>query len=314
MNITDTITDILFNKSKILKNNSDMLKKQVFESMSYGHISKNGEDLPNADTFEIGFEQPLSEEYLDEEVSVEEIELNSFKPKKELNSIIFPNNMINSEVRVKLLDIADDFVDFLKIGWIKPKDVVLVGSIVGYNWSEYSDIDLHIVIDFNEVDVDKEMLEEYFSSKKRLWNKNHEDLRIYSFPVEVHVENFGEPSNSNGRYSLETNAWIDFPEPNPPIQLEKYEIKQKSMVLMNKIDDFEEKINIDFNKKNKIKIYLEEIEKLSNYIINMRRDSINKYGENSVGNFVFKVLRRSGYIGKLNELKLKTYNIYNSIV
>jgi predicted nucleotidyltransferase len=54
---------------------------------------------------------------------------------------------MNPKVRARLLDIAYDFIDFLGVD-IVVTDVVMTGSLANYNWSEYSDVDLHIITDF----------------------------------------------------------------------------------------------------------------------------------------------------------------------
>ena len=37
-------------------------------------------------------------------------------------------------------------------------DVVLTGSLANYNWSQYSDVDLHIIIDFEESKYEMDLL------------------------------------------------------------------------------------------------------------------------------------------------------------
>ena len=67
------------------------------------------------------------------EIDSKDISLNSFKIKKELNPKFWPNGKLNSRVRLRLMDIADDFVKDLSVDWVKPKDVIFTGSIANYN-------------------------------------------------------------------------------------------------------------------------------------------------------------------------------------
>jgi glyoxylate reductase len=41
------------------------------------------------------------------------------------------------------------YLDFLGVDVIVT-DIIMIGSLVNYNWSKYSDIDLHIVVNFNQ--------------------------------------------------------------------------------------------------------------------------------------------------------------------
>ena len=66
--------------------------------------------------------------------------------------------------------IADDFFDTLELPWVDVTDITLTGSLANYNWSRFSDVDLHIMIDYNEVDDNESLVSEYLSAKKNLWN------------------------------------------------------------------------------------------------------------------------------------------------
>ena len=97
-------------------------------------------------------------------------DLSSFKPQKQLHPKVWINGKLNSRVRLRLLDIADDFIASLEVDWVKPDDIILTGSLANYNWSKFSDFDLHILIDFKKVDDRTNFVKDYFDSKKSLWN------------------------------------------------------------------------------------------------------------------------------------------------
>ena len=85
--------------------------------------------------------------------------------------------MLDSRIRLKLLDIAEDFIDFLGVDWVKPDDIIMTGSLANFNWNKkYSDIDLHVLIDFSKVDKRTDFVKKYFDSLKNQWNEVHEDL------------------------------------------------------------------------------------------------------------------------------------------
>lgn len=243
-----------------------------------------------------------------------DIDFSSFTPQQELNPKIWPNGKINSRVRLRLMDIADDFFATLKIDWLKPLDILLTGSMANYNWSKYSDFDLHLLLNFSDVDENVDFVHEYFTAKKKLWNDEHENLMIYGFPVEVYVQDISEPLVSNGIYSLYKNKWVVEPSKDAIKSLgnEKETIKAKAIEAMKKIDAlYNATFNISYGYDGE-KI-IAQIKKLINIIKGIRKESLSNGGEMSAGNIFFKILRRTGYIEKLFTAKTLAYDRKESI-
>ena len=277
-----------------------------------------------SDDFKVGFEDDGALGYAHVvtedtvlEAGPEDVSLASFKPRDDLNPSLWFNGKINSKARLRLLDIADDFLDYLDIPWVKPKDVLLTGSLAGYNWSADSDIDLHIVIDFGEVDDNVNLVRDYFDASKHNWNGEHEGLRLRGFPVEVHVEDSGDDRvPSAGAYSLIRGEWVNKPERLPAIQLDKFAIKEKAarlMTVIEKLEDMEEEAG-----ENDDWTGLSEVEKkasrLFNTIKRARKRGLEDGGEMSQGNVVFKVLRRTGHLDRLWNVKTRAYDRLNSVL
>lgn len=246
------------------------------------------------------------------EVSSSDISLSSFKPKTELHPKLWVNNKLNSRVRLRLLDIADDFIDTLAVDWVKPKDIVFTGSLANYNWSRYSDIDIHVILDYNKVYKKKEFVEDYFSSKKELWLNEHPKLSIYGFPIELYVEDTNEQSTSSGIYSLNKNEWIKEPVDFEDVKLNAQYIKDYAAKLMTQIDNIEKKQK---NAKDDYKVEQcrKELLKIFDRLKKIRKEGLNKGGEMSSGNIIFKILRRTKYIDKIWELINTSYDKINSI-
>lgn len=243
-----------------------------------------------------------------------DIDFSSFTPQQELNPKIWPNGKINSRVRLKLLDISDDFFKTLKIDWLKPLDVLLTGSMANYNWSKYSDFDLHLLLDFSDVDKNVDFVHEYFTAKKKLWNEEHENLMIYGFPVEVYVQNIDENLVSNGIYSLYKNKWVIEPSKDniKGLGQDKDTIKSKAVETMKKIDALYN-ATFDINHGYDGEKLLAQIQKLITIIKGVRKQSLAKGGEMAAGNIFFKILRRTGYIEKLFNAKTLAYDRKESI-
>ena len=115
----------------------------------------------------------LEEQEVNDIIEKENIDLSSFKIKDTLNPKIFDREQeMHKEVRKRLLMIADDFFETLDIGWVEISDIILTGSLANFNWSKFSDVDLHILLDFGEVDENEELVRSYFNSKKKSINFN----------------------------------------------------------------------------------------------------------------------------------------------
>ena len=254
-------------------------------------------------------------ENFDFEVDSSEIDLSSFKKKHELVPNIWnPDGKLNSRIRLKLLDIADDFWEYVNLTWVKPSGIILTGSICNFNWSQYSDIDLHLIVDFDEIDEKTEFVKDYLDSKKNEWNNEHSGLQIMGYPVELYVQNLEEMPKSNGIYDLEENDWVR--EPNPDdiksIGLNKFSIKEKAAKIMTIIDDMYDAL-ASTSDSHKIEQMGDDASYLWKKVKEMRKSSLEKDGESGSGNIVYKILRREFYLDKLWRLKVMCYDKLNSI-
>ncbi len=238
----------------------------------------------------------LFEELIEDREEDEKI-VNSFKPKESLSNQIFDisNDKISmhADIRKRLLKISDEFIDTLGIEFFI-HDIVLTGSLSNYNWSNYSDVDLHIIIDFEESKYPIDLLKEFFDAKKNVWNEKH-DVKIKGYDVELYVQDINEPHISSGVYSILHNKWVIEPKKESP-NIDDSKILQKGEEYAKKIDYL--------IKKGKSQNVLDELENLRKKIKSFRQSGLESGGEYSYENLTFKLLRRNGYIEKL--LKLKT--------
>lgn len=231
--------------------------------------------------------------------------LKSFQLKDELNPKIWKktNNeeySMRPNVRTHLLEIAHDFIDSLNVD-IVISDIVMTGSLANYNWSNYSDVDIHIIADFNQFPKNVlPLYEELFRLKKTVYGVKH-NITIFGYDVELYVEDESVESDvqNAGRFSLLMNEWLVNP-PKESINVNVEEIKVKAKKWMEIIDGVEENIqdeDIDTAKK-LIKNYVTKIRKY-------RECGLEKGGEFSDENLVFKILRRNGYLEKIKDMKDK---------
>jgi len=213
---------------------------------------------------------------------------------------------LRPELREKLLEIARDFWKNQDQGLVKIKDIIFTGSLANYNWSKFSDIDLHIVIDYTAVNQDAELVRKYFNSVKATWNRDH-DIRIKDYEVEIYVQDYLEPHISTGIYSVQNGEWIQKPNKFAP-EIDYKCVTIKANCLMDEIDDLQKDFDDDQYKE-----VHEKTISLKEKIRNMRKCGLEEGGAFSVENLAFKVLRRNEYLKKLNDLKLMSYDKMQSI-
>src|ERR1044072_42934 len=164
--------------------------------------------------------------------------LNSFNIQGSLNPEIWHNDKLNPEVRKNLLKIAIDLVQELKQPEIKIKDVLFVGSLANYNWSKYSDIDLHILIDFSKFKEDENFIKAFFDAQKEVYNKSH-DILIHDFPVEIYFQDVDEKLEASAIYSLKSDKWLQEPHKENP-RLDIPSVKRKAKRVLDQMKDIQQ--------------------------------------------------------------------------
>ena len=234
--------------------------------------------------------------------ALEEVEEESFEIHTELQPDIWQNDMLNSEVRERLVEIADDFLDGLDVQ-VDMQDLRLTGSLANYNWSTYSDIDLHIIVEFSRVNENTELVKAFFDEARMRWNDKHRIL-IHGFEVEIYVENTDEKHVSSGLYSVVDDEWIIKPsEATADIDFP---------TAMKKANDYRDRteciFDMVYNKKEYEKA-IRCIERVKQKIRDMRKVGLeSEEAEFSPENIAFKILRRDEVLGKLSDLKRIAYD------
>ena len=207
------------------------------------------------------------------------------------NSILNPaiwatEDAIKPDVLNTLLKVANTFYKDTELT-VPLENIYFLGSTAGYNWTPTSDIDLHLVIDFAKIGDDEELVKNYVDGLKSKWNQAH-DIKIGNHPVEVYIQDKSETNNSQSVYSLMKSTWVKKPK-HEDIKVDKDAIKKKYKQLVQSIN-----VAIQEQDINKIK-------KLTKRIYDMRQAGLDKSGEYSTENLVFKLLRSTGYINKLRD-------------
>lgn len=206
----------------------------------------------------------------------------------ELNPQIWDGMQLKKDIKNKLLDIGQTWVEWVGLPQSAVKDYILVGGNASYAYTSYSDIDLHILVDKRKIDNCPNLIDDYLKDKKQLWSLTH-DITILGHDVEVYAQDIKEPvPPDQGSYSLNNDQWITEPK-HQEVNLDDPSIEKKVNEYIEKIDDLISSTAED-----------ESFDKLKEKIRNMRSSGLKKSGEVSIENMVFKELRNRGYLDKMN--------------
>ena len=231
----------------------------------------------------------------------EEVEPESFDYHDTLEPRIWRDEQVRNHVQDKLIKIAQDFIDNLPVE-INIEDIRLTGSLANYNWSNYSDVDLHIVVDFLEVDENRALVKSFFDNARMRWNNTH-TIRAKGYDVEIYVEDSREHHLSSGVYSLLNSEWVKKPK--------KFKNSIDFPAARRKAENIEFQVNIVDNliTVGKLRSAAKNIDRLKKKIKNLRLAGLeSKLQEFSIENIAFKILRRNGILDALEEYKNRVYD------
>tara|TARA_R110000824_G_scaffold3750_1_gene17836 strand:- start:2309 stop:3079 length:771 start_codon:yes stop_codon:yes gene_type:complete len=244
--------------------------------------------------------------FLEELSDPQFVDISSLKLKKHLSPELWENNKLKPDIADVLYRIAKEFFETLALdAAIQLKDVTLTGSLATYNWSDLSDVDLHLLIDFNKL-KERASMEDYFKEKGRNWNNTHKIL-IKGYEVEVYIQDANEPHYANGIYSILNERWLKEPS-RWRAEIDYETIKRKAAEKMDAIDAV-----YDAYAEKEFKVALQAARSLMDRIRRYRRAGLKTDGISSVENLVFKVLRRNDYLRKLSSLKILAYDQLMSV-
>jgi hypothetical protein len=210
---------------------------------------------------------------------------------------------IHPGLRNRLLVIAQDFYEALKVE-IPIEDIHLTGSLANYNWTKYSDFDVHVLFDFTKINEDTALVKKALDGQRFMWNQRH-PVQILSHDVELYAQDISEPHIASGLYSLLKDEWITCPVFMPPT-VDPKDVSRRVEALETEIEMLaKEIVTGDFGLIQEPLI--SRVDWLKEKIMKARKDGLSARGEFSVENLTFKALRNSGHIEKLIDLGKEAY-------
>lgn len=203
------------------------------------------------------------------------------------------------EVRQKILDLVDEVKQYLDDIDLKVLDIQLVGSNANYNYTDKSDVDVHIITNFDSYGTPEETVAALMQSNKTNFN-NAYDINYKGYNVEIYIQDVKSSTLSKGVYSVLNDEWIKLPEKIdiPEVDLEP-ELSEYKKEIKKAIEDNDS----DYISKIIDELYL------------LRRNALMVDGEFGKGNLIFKAIRNDGLLDELkekrNEIKSKELSLEN---
>ncbi len=207
-----------------------------------------------------------------------------------LNPTLWDGDKLKPAVRAALLKFAQAWTTYTNVPPNLIENVIMVGGNAHYNYTDKSDIDVHVVVDKSKLSDNQLMLEDYLLTKKMLWQLSHQ-ITVYGYPIEPYVEDPTKViSTYRAVYSLKNNEWIQRPNASDCKIGDAQKIEQAVRDYMQTIDQMiASKADADAFKllKDKLKT--------------LRGIAIAQGGEFGFENLVFKELRNRQYIDKMDK-------------
>lgn len=221
------------------------------------------------------------------------INFHSFEPKDVLNPDVFDeSDHMLAGFHNGVLDVIKRLYDDIpQIDDLDISDIVIVGSLVSYHYSSYSDIDLHFIVNFADDDQKSE-----FDKYRKDWNDNN-NIKIHGYDVEIYFQPKDDENITNGIYSVCRDEWVKHPD-KEYYTIDKKGIERKVLRYIMMIDRLDRE---EYPNKN-------EIERLDEKIVKGRSAALKEDGEFCNENIIFKILRRTGHIGKLKKMQKQHCN------
>jgi hypothetical protein len=199
-----------------------------------------------------------------------------------LNPKLWDGIQLRPEVKVKLLQIAEKFREFIDID-VPVIDVQITGGQVTYHYTEQSDLDLHLIIDYGKIQCDQEV-EELLDTKRLLFKEKFQ-INIRGIPVEPGTEDQTRPTVSSA-WSLKTNSWIREPK--------NYSGKIDRKSIEKQYEYWDNLIRYVLNQND-----FEMAQKVLKLLRKYRKIGLKQTGEYGIENLVYKSLRNSKSLEKL---------------
>ena len=216
--------------------------------------------------------------------------------KKELNPNFWTNSQFNSEIRKKILNIVMDFIKEVKLE-TPIKDITLTGSLANFNYNKFSDLDIHILLDFKKVDPNEQLVRDALDGKRFVWNLRH-NIFLNGHEVELYFQDINDPHFATAIFSILRNKWLKEPVYKPPFNVDVEAVKEKTRGIIDLVERMFSLLETTKDRK-EIDLINKKAKAIKDKIIKIRKEALAREGEFAFENLVFKSLRNNGVVEKI---------------
>jgi hypothetical protein len=179
----------------------------------------------------------------------------------------------------------------------KPAGVILTGSLTSVNYDQNSDVDFHILVDFTQFD-DPALMKNFLGAFAGNYN-NRFDLR--GRKIELYFQDAAEPHISPGVYDILNDTWIMPPSGQKIVRTK--EMFDAAACHKAKVQEFIDGWgNVNKRDKKAVNDFLTVVRNYYEGLRKMRKEGLASEGLASVGNQVFKLLRRNNTLQMITDL------------
>lgn len=225
---------------------------------------------------------------LDEDITANDVDVSSIVPKSELNPKIWNGSEMIPEVLESATKISENYKNFILKDYpdIAVVDIEFTGSLANYNWSEFSDFDIHLILDFSKINTDTDLVFKYLYDRTLLYRMK-KSYTICGYDVELNTVNEPKPKKNAAVFSIMNNSWKIEPELGK-IDIDYDKVKEKASSIINMLAD--------------ARCDLTTLTKIKKKIKNLRQAALDSNGEFATENLAFKLIRRMGYLDRLKKV------------
>lgn len=221
---------------------------------------------------------------------------------EQLHPLFWSDEQLNPQVRESVLKWAQKQFKQLKrvIPGIQLVDVQFIGSMANYNYTSYSDLDFHLIVDLSKITYPKKLANFHLILLNQLWTKDYEkiNLHFYHYPVQIlaFTEQTEYRQEDTPIYSLLSNSWLNKPK-HSKLTFSKETlieaVKNQHMKFLHLSKTYENQPN---------KSNCSAIGNFYYALKKLRVDAlhVNPEGQYSLENIQFKALRNLGDIEQMN--------------
>jgi len=201
-----------------------------------------------------------------------------------LNPKLWSHDALKPHIAAQLLDMSSQFAAFSGLSKDAISDIVLTGGNANYNYTKFSDIDVHLIYTHANKTPD-----ELFDCKVQ-WSEAHPDARIAGYNVEF----FAQPADEKikphqGAWSLVQSKWIQVPKHLDDVAI----LKDPKMISKVKHHMSVIRHLLARGSAAKIKQYRDRLKSMR--VAGLERPG----GEFSIENVLYKDLRNRGLLERL---------------